>query len=103
METKNPRTSAVPPDGVPGDDGSARPPHLADWRASLRLAERACCCPSRPAVVVIVPPGPGRASPSELFLCRHHYVASERALASAAAAVFDPAGAADPTRAVGVC
>lgn len=53
-------------------------------------------------MVVIVPSGADRASPSELLLCRHHYTASERGLADRYAAVFDTDGAplTDLTRAL---
>jgi hypothetical protein len=92
MTTDNPRTRAAKQDT--GLDGGPLAPASSgmDWRTSIRLTLRACCCPAKPAVVVIMPPGPGRAAESELFLCRHHYAASERALASAAAAVFDASG-----------
>ncbi|HTS97347.1 MAG TPA: hypothetical protein VMI33_12060 [Streptosporangiaceae bacterium] len=62
-----------------------------DWRA-VRQAERACCCPSRPTVVAVIPPSPGRAHATELLLCGHHYRRSRRALTAAGAAVLDPAG-----------
>ncbi len=65
---------------------------LVDWQASLRRASRACCCPGRPAVVVIMPPGPGRPDPVDLLLCAHHYRVSERTLAAAGAAVFGTSG-----------
>jgi hypothetical protein len=92
MTTNDPRSSTAGQDTAPGGSPSARASSRVDWRTSIRLALRACCCPAKPAVVAIMPPGPGRAAESELFLCRHHYVASERALASAAAAVFDSSG-----------
>lgn len=63
-----------------------------DWRA-LRFADRACCCGARPAVVAIIPPGPGRSHPTDLLLCGHHYRAGQMALAIAGAAVFTVAGA----------
>lgn len=65
---------------------------LVDWRASLKRAERACCCPARPAVVVIMPAAAGRPYPIDLLLCRHHYRACADALAAAGAAVFDTRG-----------
>jgi len=80
------------PDSLPGSDRPAPAFYLADWPTLLRLAERACCCSAKPAVVAIVPPGPDRASPSDLLLCRHHYVASERVLVDGAAAVFGSEG-----------
>src|SRR5581483_6161382 len=80
------------PDSLPGSDWPAPAFYLTDWPTLLRLAERACCCCAKPAIVAIVPPGPGRASPSDLLLCRHHYSASQRALVDGAAAVFDSEG-----------
>jgi hypothetical protein len=32
-------------------------------------ADRACCCPAKPVVVAIIPPGPGRPRPADLLLC----------------------------------
>jgi hypothetical protein len=63
-----------------------------DWRA-LRFADRACCCGARPAVVAVLPTGPGRSHPTDLLLCGHHYRAGQMALAIAGAAVFTVAGA----------
>lgn len=60
------------------------------WRSLLATADRACCCPALPAVVVIVPPGPGRLQETDLLLCRHHFRASQEALAAIGAVVFDP-------------
>jgi hypothetical protein len=62
-----------------------------DWRA-VRLADRSCCCPSRPAVIAVVPPSPGRPHATELLLCGHHYRLSRRALAAAGAAVLAASG-----------
>ena len=75
-----------------GSEPAAGSP-LVDWRASLRRAEHACCCPARPAVVVIMPASAGRPLPVDLLLCGHHYRASERALAAAGAEVFGTDGA----------
>jgi hypothetical protein len=58
----------------------------------LTIADRACCCPARPVVTVIMPPGPGRLDPVELLLCGHHYRASLDALHAAGASVYDEAG-----------
>ncbi len=65
---------------------------LVDWRASLRRAEHACCCPARPAVVVIMPATAERPYPIDLLLCRHHYQVCARALMAAGATVFDTRG-----------
>jgi hypothetical protein len=67
---------------------------LDDLLPSLRhvMADRACCCPARPVVTVIVPPAPGRPHPVDLLLCGHHFRASRAALAAAGAAVYDDTG-----------
>ena len=62
-----------------------------DWQA-LSTAERACCCPAKPAVVVLIPAMPGRDHPTDLLLCGHHYRAARAALAAAGAMAFDRAG-----------
>ncbi len=55
---------------------------------ALWTAERACCCPARPAVVAVLPPGPGRDHATDLLLCGHHYRASRAALGAAGATVM---------------
>jgi hypothetical protein len=47
--------------------------------------ERACCCSAKPAMIVIMPPGDGRAGSVDLWLCGHHYRKSEKALTAAGA------------------
>jgi len=51
------------------------------------LADRACCCPARAMVQVVMPPAPARPHRTELLLCGHHYRASRQALAAAGATV----------------
>ena len=51
------------------------------------LLTRSCCCPARPAVLVIMPPVPARPHETDLLLCEHHFRASRPALAAASAAV----------------
>jgi hypothetical protein len=51
------------------------------------VPSRACCCPARPAVKVIMPPAPDRPRPVDLWLCEHHYRASIVALELAGAGV----------------
>src|ERR1700756_4066613 len=46
---------------------------------------RACCCPARPAMRVIMPSGPLRPHSTEFLLCGHHYRVSLTALAAAGA------------------
>jgi hypothetical protein len=59
-----------------------------DWEA-LRTAGRACCCAASPAVIALIPPGPGRAHRTELLLCMHHFRACRQALLAAGASVVD--------------
>jgi len=49
--------------------------------------DRACCCPARAMVQVVMPPAPARPHHTELLLCGHHYRASRQALAAAGAIV----------------
>lgn len=51
------------------------------------VPSRACCCPARPVMRVIMPPTPDRPRPVDLWLCAHHYRASVTALAAAGATV----------------
>jgi hypothetical protein len=57
--------------------------------APLVVVERACCCPARSAVRIVMPPSPTRGHETELLLCGHHYRASAEALSAAGAAVYD--------------
>jgi hypothetical protein len=68
----------------------------ADWAWPLAFAERACCCPARPVVVVVMPPAPGRPYPIDLLLCGHHYRATEIALLAAGATVYGETGVVSP-------
>ena len=52
-------------------------------------AERACCCPARPMVQVIMPPSPTRPHETTLLLCGHHSRVSRPALAAAGARLRD--------------
>jgi hypothetical protein len=61
---------------------------VVDWLA-FRMADHACCCSAKPAVIVVMPPAPGRDHGTELLLCGHHYRVSSKALAVAGAAVLD--------------
>jgi hypothetical protein len=47
------------------------------------VQERACCCPSHPTVLVVMPPTAARPHETDLLLCGHHYRASRDALAAA--------------------
>ena len=72
-------------DPSPLDDLLPSRPHV--------VADRACCCPARPVVTVIMPPAPDRPYPVDLLLCGHHFWVSRAALTAAGAAVYDDAGA----------
>ncbi len=64
---------------------------VQEWRpaADPGVPSKACCCPARPVVKVIMPPAPGRPHPVDLWLCGHHYRASRAALLLADARVED--------------
>jgi hypothetical protein len=66
---------------------------LADESNPFVLADRACCCPARPVVRVVMPPAPARPHPVDLLLCGHHYRVSAAALTAAGAVAFDGTGA----------
>jgi hypothetical protein len=59
----------------------------------ISVTDRACCCPARPVVTVIMPPAAGRPHPVDLLLCGHHYRVSRAALKAAGVTVYDEAGA----------
>ena len=65
--------------------------------AAACKADRACCCPAKPVVEVIMPPAPGRPHGTDLLLCGHHYRASRRALAAASAIVYELPGMPEDT------
>jgi hypothetical protein len=78
-----------------GHRDAADPGKLDDLLPSLRyvVADRACCCPARPVVTVIMPPAPRRPHSVDLLLCGHHFRVSRAALTAAGAAVYDGTGA----------
>jgi hypothetical protein len=88
---------------------SARNANSADQRRSgdavtaaagpVGVADRACCCPARAAVRVIMPATAGRPGETDLLLCGHHYRVSRDALARAHAVVFELPGTAADTAA----
>lgn len=81
------RTEAAP---VPLDDA------LPGSAVALALSDRACCCPARPVVTAVIPPGRGHRCPVSLLLCGHHYRVSSAALHAIGADVYDQAGALIP-------
>ncbi|SRR6266568_914173 len=62
------------------------------WPGPPHLAERSCCCPARPVVVVLIPSTYARPHSVDLLLCGHHYLASRAALAAANAVAVDETG-----------
>lgn len=80
-----PSRRAKPPASL-ADDGPGRAGPSA-------LPDRACCCPARPVVKILIPPSPGRPHAADLLLCGHHYRVSRAALARAGAVVLDQTGA----------
>jgi hypothetical protein len=67
---------------------------LADLERAVPIdvAARACCCPARPVVTVVMPPTARRPDPVDLLLCGHHFRASQAALQAAGATVYDGTG-----------
>jgi hypothetical protein len=78
---EDPQFSPLPTPAKPAESG------YAFW-----TAERACCCPARPAVVAVLPPRPGRDHETDLLLCGHHYRASRDALKAAGATIVAEGG-----------
>jgi hypothetical protein len=60
--------------------------------APLEVAARACCCPARPVVTVVIPPTASRPHPVDLLMCGHHFRITQAALRAAGAAVYDRTG-----------
>jgi hypothetical protein len=78
---EEPQPATLPAAAGPAGSG------YAPW-----TAERACCCPAKPAVVAVLPPAPGRDHETDLLLCGHHYRASRDALKTAGATVMAEGG-----------
>ena len=49
------------------------------------MDDKACCCPSRPIIRVLMPPTSDRHYRIELLLCGHHFRLSQWTLAAAGA------------------
>jgi hypothetical protein len=56
------------------------------------LTERACCCPAKAVVRVVMPPTSARPHRTELLLCGHHYRVSRQSLGAARARVVQLPG-----------
>jgi hypothetical protein len=55
-------------------------------------SDRACCCPAKAVVQVVLPPTATRPRVTDLLLCGHHYRVSRRSLAAAHAVVRELPG-----------
>jgi len=98
-------TTALPPHPGRCDSGcvnrwwprrtaAARKQPLAELERAvpLEVAARACCCPARPVVTVVMPSTASRPHPVDLLLCGHHFRVSQAALQAVGAAVYDRTG-----------
>lgn len=65
---------------------------LAELGTPIAVNERACCCPAKPMVTVVMQPNARRPYPVDLLLCGHHYRVSQAALRAAGAAAYDETG-----------
>ena len=90
MKMRFPRRRAKTAGRSPGGQTAGTPPDdRADCSRWPALGDRACCCPARPAVRVLIPPGPGRPHSVDLLLCGHHYRMSCATLAAANAVIVN--------------
>lgn len=67
---------------TPQGTGNASRPDDAEF-----LLNRSCCCPARPAVLVLMPPAITRPHETDLLLCDHHFRKSREALLAARAVI----------------
>lgn len=74
-----------------GKHASARNEDTMPSRSAL-VPDRACCCPARPVVSVLIPPSATRRHSVDLLLCGHHYRVSRQALNAARALVTELPG-----------
>ena len=75
---------------VPDEHIAETPPDdRTDWSTPRALGVRACCCPARPVVRVLIPPSDARPHSVALLLCGHHYRMSCAALAAVGAVIID--------------
>ncbi len=85
-----PRRRAEKAGRSPGDPAAGTPREdQAAWSRPHNLGDRACCCPARPVVRVLIPPAPARPHSADLLLCGHHYRTSCAALATAGAVIIN--------------
>ena len=85
-----PRRRAERAGRSPDGQAAGTPPEdRAAWSRPHDLGDRACCCPARPVVRVLIPPALARPHSVDLLLCGHHYRASCAALAAAGAVIIN--------------
>lgn len=66
---------------------------LPECATLFSVTDRACCCPARSVVMVILPATATRPFPADLLLCGHHFRVNESALRAAGALAYDATGA----------
>jgi hypothetical protein len=89
MRMRFPRRRAKDAGRSPGGRADGTPPDdQADWSPPAALGDRACCCPARPVVRVLIPPASARPHSVDFLLCGHHYRASVPALAATGAVII---------------
>ena len=72
------------------DVHAGQAPQLEEIRLTVpSVPSRSCCCPARPAVKAVMPPTAARRHSVDLWLCGHHYRASQVALLKAGARIED--------------
>jgi hypothetical protein len=91
MKPRFPLTDAD--SGLPGTGAPLSDDLLPDSR--VWREDRACCCPGKPVVRVIMPPTSQRRHSVDLLLCGHHYRVSRPALAAAGVRVENLPGKAE--------
>ena len=72
-----------------GQTAGTPPEDQAAWSRPHAPGDRACCCPARPVVRVLIPPASARPHSVDLLLCGHHYRTSCAALAAAGAVIIN--------------
>ncbi len=72
-----------------GHTAGTYPDDQVAWARPPGLGDRACCCPARPVIRVLIPPTSARPHSVDLLLCGHHYRTSRAALTAAGAVIID--------------
>jgi hypothetical protein len=84
---------ATAPDATAAAEAERSAPSAAEFRA--------CCCPGRPLVRVIMPASSAGTRPTDLLLCGHHYRVNQAAITAAhATAELLPGRSADASAAL---